>query len=72
MSNCFFCNKQVGLEREEFLVASGRKITCIDCSSETKTTGYMDYFHKTAPMLVILPDNDEVKRIAKRAFCRAR
>lgn len=72
MSKCYYCSDEIPAEREEFLVSTNRKITCIECSSETKLTGFMDFNHKTAPQLVILPEDPEIKRIAKRAFCRAR
>ena len=69
---CFNCGEMVDFERGEFLLSTKRKITCLDCSSETKKTGLMDYSHKTAPQLVLLPEDEEIKRIAMRAFCRAR
>jgi DNA-directed RNA polymerase subunit RPC12/RpoP len=72
MNNCCSCGEEVDFERADFLISTNRKITCLDCSSEVKVTGFMDYNHKTAPQLVILPEDPEIKRIAKRAFCRAR
>lgn len=70
--SCTICSKEIPIERYEFLVETGRNITCIECSSEPKKTGLMDFNHKTAPQLVILPDDPEIKRIARRAFCRSR
>lgn len=72
MSKCYYCSDEIPSEREEFLVSTNRKLTCVECSSEVKLTGFMDFNHKTAPQLVILPEDPEIKRIAKRAFCRAR
>lgn len=72
MNCCIICSKEMPLERYEFLVETKRKVTCIGCSSEVKLEGFMDYNHKTAPQLVVLPNNPEIKRIAKRAFQRAR
>ena len=72
MSKCYYCSDEIPVEREEFLVSTNRKITCVECSSEVKAMGFMDFNHKTAQQLVILPDDPEIKRIAKRAFCRAR
>jgi len=72
MSKCYYCEEEVSFEREEFLVSTNRKITCVGCSNEPKIMGLMDYNHKTAPQLVILPEDPEIKRIAIRAFCRAR
>lgn len=69
---CVICSNEVPFERCEFLLETNRKVTCINCSSESKLEGFMDYGHKTAPQLVVLPNDPEVKRIAKRAFVRAR
>jgi hypothetical protein len=70
--NCSNCGDVVDFERAEFLLSTHRQITCLSCSKETKKTGLMDYSHKTAPQLVLLPEDPEIKRIARRAFCRAR
>lgn len=69
---CIICQKEIPVERYEFLCETGRNITCVNCSSEPKKTGFMDFNHKTAPQLVILPEDPEIKRIARRAFCRSR
>lgn len=70
--NCIKCFADVPFGRYEFLLETNRELTCIKCSAESKRTGYMDFNHKTAPQLVVLPEDPEIKRIAKRAFCRAR
>jgi len=70
--NCSVCNKEVLKERYEFLLETKRKIICLSCANEPKRTGLMDFNHKTAPQLVILPEDPEIKRIARRAFCRSR
>ena len=70
--NCSNCGEVVDFERAEFLLSTHRQITCLSCSKEPRKTGLMDYSHKTAPQLVLLPEDPEVKRIAMRAFCRAR
>lgn len=70
--NCIVCHKEVQKERLEFLLETKRQVTCLDCVSESRKTGFMDFNHKTAPQLVILPEDQEIKRIARRAFCRAR
>jgi hypothetical protein len=72
MFHCIVCNIEIPAERHEFLFETGRKITCLNCSAESKLEGFMDYNHKTAPQLVVLPQDPEIKRIAKRAFQRAR
>lgn len=70
---CKYCDSTIPEEREEFLVESKKEITCVGCSKESKITGFMDYNHKTAPQLVLVPaDEPETLRIAKRAFRRAR
>ena len=69
---CKYCEADIPEARLEFLLECNKDITCIDCTREVKQTGFMDYGHKTAPQLVILPEDPEIKRIAKRAFCRAR
>lgn len=70
--NCSVCQKEIQKERLEFLLETARQITCIFCANESKKTGFMDFNHKTAPQLVILPEDPEIKRIARRAFCRSR
>lgn len=72
MGKCFYCSQEISQDREEFLVSTNRKVTCLECSDESKIMGLMDYNHKTAPQLVILPEDPEIKRIAMRAFCRSR
>lgn len=60
-------------DRYEFLVETGRKIICKDCSVETRAVGYMSWEHKTAPSLVMVPSNaTETIRILNRANRRAR
>lgn len=72
MATCTICKIELDSDRLEFLLLTKRPLKCIKCSTEVHTTGLMDYGHKTAPQLVILPNNQEVQRIAKRAFRRAR
>jgi len=60
-------------DRYEFLVETGRKIVCKDCSAENRAVGFMNFSHKTAPDLVICPANArETLRILHRANRRAR
>ncbi|NBX97564.1 hypothetical protein EBQ81_01705 [bacterium] len=71
--NCIYCKNCVGVERYEFLVETGRKIICKDCSVESRAVGFMNYSHKTAPDLVVCPANAKEKlRILDRANRRAR
>ena len=69
---CKHCNSSIDSEREAFLLEYNKAHTCTNCSKESKVTGFMDYNHKTAPQLVLIPDDPEILRIAKRAFRRAR
>ena len=71
--NCVYCKTDVGFDRYEFLVETGRKIICKDCSVENRAVGYMNFQHKTAPSLVMVPSNaKETIRILNRANRRAR
>ena len=47
--------------------------TCVNCSREQKKVGFMDWYHKTAPELVMIsPDNKENLRRAQRVNARSR
>lgn len=47
--------------------------TCIACSREPKRVGFMDWYHKTAPELVMVAGDDrESLRRARRVNCRSR
>ena len=71
--NCIYCKNCVGVDRYEFLMETGRRIICKECSVETKAMGWMDFNHKTAPQLVMVPSNaKETIRILDRANRRAR
>ena len=71
--NCVYCKTDVGFDRYEFLVETGRKIICKDCSVENRAVGYMNFEHKTAPSLVMVPANaKETIRILDRANRRSR
>ena len=71
--NCVYCKTDVGFDRYEFLVETGRKIICKECSVENRAMGYMNFQHKTAPSLVKVPSNaKETIRILNRANRRAR
>jgi hypothetical protein len=71
--NCIYCKTNVGIDRYEFLVETGRKIICKECSMEQRAVGFMSFSHKTAPDLVVCPANaKETLRILHRANRRAR
>ena len=71
--NCIYCKTDVGVDRYEFLIETNRKIICKECSVENRAIGFMDWGHKTAPSLVMVPANaKETIRILNRANRRAR
>ena len=71
--NCIYCQNIMDFDRYEFLVETGRKIVCKDCSVENRAVGFMDWGHKTAPSLVMVPANaTETIRKLDRANRRAR
>ena len=71
--NCIYCKNCVGIDRYEFLMETGRRIVCKECSVESRAVGYNDFCHKTAPQLVMVPSNaKETIRILNRANRRAR
>ena len=71
--NCMYCQDVIPVERAEFLTENKRAPTCINCSTEQRAVGWMDYGHKTAPQLVMVPSNaKETIRILERANRRAR
>jgi hypothetical protein len=70
---CNYCKSVIDEDRLEFLVEYNRPIVCKDCSVEQRAVGWMDYGHKTAPQLVMVPANaTETIRILDRANRRAR
>lgn len=71
--NCVYCNDIIPDGRLEFLIENNKLHTCIDCSTEQRVVGYMDWQHKTAPSLVMVSANaKETIRILDRANRRAR
>jgi uncharacterized protein YaiE (UPF0345 family) len=70
---CIYCHSLIPEGRLEFLQETGRRLVCIECSNESKAVGFMDWGHKTAPSLVMVPSNaKETIRILDRANRRAR
>ena len=60
-------------DRLEFLLEYNKTLVCKDCSTEQRAVGYMDWGHKTAPSLVMVPSNaKETIRKLDRANRRAR
>ena len=71
--NCVSCFGLVDTERAEFLTEYNRPMICMNCSTEQRMVGYMDYGHKTAPQLVMCSTHaTETMRILDRANRRAR
>jgi len=70
---CNYCKSVIDEDRLEFLIEYSRPIVCKDCSVEQRAVGFMDWGHKTAPSLVMVPANaTETIRILDRANRRAR
>ena len=70
---CRYCNSIIHNDRAEFLQEFNRPNVCLNCSTEQRAVGFMDWGHKTAPQLVVCPSNaTETKRILNRANRRAR
>jgi len=71
--NCVSCFGKIDTERAEFLKEFNRPNICRSCSTEQKAVGFLDWSHKTAPSLVMVPANaTETRRILNRANRRAR
>jgi hypothetical protein len=70
---CIHCKSLIDQDRYEFLEEFNRPMVCKECSTESRAVGFMDYGHKTAPQLVMVPSNaKETIRILNRANRRAR
>ena len=70
MTYCDHCNIQIPLAR---MRAVPHTTTCIKCSKERPYMGFMDWHHKTAPTLVMIPatDTENIRR-ARRLTNRSR
>lgn len=66
---CVKCEAVIDPERLEALPDT---TTCVGCSQVKKKLGLMDYGHKTAGAIVMLPDDEEQVRMAFRCYKRAR
>lgn len=68
--NCLECGCQIPAERLEILPNTD---TCASCSKTQAYVGFMDWYHKTAPEIVMVnPSNKEDVRRAIRVNCRSR
>jgi hypothetical protein len=67
---CDTCSEEIPQARLE---AIPETTTCVKCSREEKRVGFMDWYHKTAPELVMVStDNKENLRRAQRVNARSR
>lgn len=67
---CDTCGNAIPQARVEALPNT---TTCIACSREAKMVGFMDWYHKTAPELVMISSGDaENLRRAQRVNSRSR
>lgn len=64
---CRICQTEIPKERLEAINTD----TCINCSQEPKKVCYMDYYHKTAPEMVVVSGKENIRR-AERVFRRKR
>ena len=70
---CNYCRSMIDTDRADFLIKYNRLMVCVECSTEQRAVGYMDWGHKTAPSLVMVPANaKETIRKLDRANRRAR
>jgi hypothetical protein len=70
---CSYCRSMIDADRANFLIEYNRPMVCVECSTEQRAVGYMDWGHKTAPSLVMVPANaKETIRKLDRANRRAR
>lgn len=68
--NCLKCSQPIDPERAAFLIETRRPSVCVKCTSESRLLTLMEYSHKTAPCLVVVPKGSEER--ALRAFKRSR
>ena len=67
---CDTCSEVIPQARIEALPDT---TTCIKCSRASKMVGFMDWYHKTAPELVMVSSGDkENLRRAQRVNARSR
>lgn len=75
---CIHCDNQLDKDRTRFIEITGKFPTCVNCSKEQPVVSMMNYGHKTAGEVLIVPNNPngtnnaEFVRQAKRAYRRGR
>jgi hypothetical protein len=68
MRKCYKCQTVIPPIRLEALPDTE---TCVKCSDEPVRVGFMDWYHKTAPELVIVSGKENLRR-AERINNRSR
>ena len=70
MRTCCKCGNEISQIRLEAIPDTN---CCVKCSEAPKYVGFMDWYHKTAPELVMVSSSDtENLRRAQRVNARAR
>jgi len=69
---CVFCGAEIAPERADFLRDVRRPMKCMSCSGERPKVCFTSYDHKTAGSLVVVGNDPEQIRLAKRAYRRER
>lgn len=76
--DCIDCGSPIPEERLEILTERGWPLHCIKCSKVEAPVAFMNYTHKTAGDIVVVPNNPdgtrdlEKVRIAERVYRRSR
>ncbi len=69
---CVFCGAEIAPERADFLRDVRKPMKCMSCSGERPKAVFMEYGHKTAGSLVVVGNDPEQIRLARRAYKRER
>lgn len=76
--HCLHCNNEIDFDRAQAIVDFDLTQSCIKCSKTQAPAVFMNYDHKTAGTLFVVPNNpdgtqnEEKVRQAKRCFNRER
>ncbi len=73
-ARCDVCDLELSQERAMLIAGSNGALpcVCIEHSKVTKPKGFLNYGHKTAGEVIIIPNNPESLRKATREYRRAR
>jgi len=72
MNLCVLCGLEVDPDRADFLEGRKKPVKCMPCSGEQPNVVFLEYGHKTAGSVVIVGNNPEQIRLARRAYKRER